>query len=54
MAAKSAGAGRSPELKRRMQGKACFNFKAVDPALFKELAALTKKGFACYKKAGWV
>ena len=36
----------SSELKRRMQGKACFNFKTVDDGLFKELAKLTKAGFA--------
>jgi hypothetical protein len=36
----------SPELKRRMQGKSCFNFKAVDEKLFKELAKLTKVGAA--------
>jgi hypothetical protein len=35
----------SPELKKRMQGKSCFNFKAVDEKLFKELAKLTKSGF---------
>jgi len=35
----------SPELKRRMQGKSCFNFKTVDEKLFKELAKLTKAGF---------
>ena len=34
----------SPELKKRMQGKACFNFKEVDEKLFKELAQLTKIG----------
>jgi len=34
----------SPELKRRMQGKSCFNFKTVDEKLFKELAKLTKAG----------
>lgn len=34
----------SPELKRRMQGKACFNFKKIDPALFEELAELTQMG----------
>src|SRR5512138_1851843 len=34
----------SPELKKRMQGKSCFNFKRVEPDLFKELAGLTKKG----------
>ena len=27
--------GMSPALKKRMQGKACFNFTEVDPALFK-------------------
>jgi hypothetical protein len=36
----------SPELKKRMQGKSCFNFKAVDKKLFKELRALTKAGAA--------
>lgn len=36
--------GISPELKKHMQGKSCFNFKKVEPGLFKELAALTKKG----------
>ena len=36
--------GMSPELKKRMQGKGCFNFKSVDAKLFKELAQLTKNG----------
>ena len=35
-------AGISPALKKHMQGKSCFNFKAVDEKLFKELARLTK------------
>jgi hypothetical protein len=35
--------GLSPDLKKHMQGKSCFNFKAEDKALFAELAALTKK-----------
>jgi len=34
----------SPELKKRMQGKSCFNFKAVDKDLFKQLDALTQAG----------
>lgn len=34
----------SPELKKRMQGKSCFNFKSVEPGLFAELAELTRKG----------
>lgn len=47
-------AGVSPELKARMQGKSCFNFAALEPALFKELAALTKAGYASYKDQGFV
>ncbi len=34
----------SPDLKRRMQGKSCFNFKEVDKKLFSELKMLTKVG----------
>ena len=33
----------SPELKKRMQGKSCFNFKKVEPDLFRELAELTRR-----------
>ena len=47
-------AGLSPELKARMQGKSCFNFTQVDKPLFKQLAALTKAGFASYKEQGFV
>ena len=35
----------SPELKKRMQGKSCFNFKTVEKSLFNELNELTKQGF---------
>ena len=34
----------SPGLKKRMQGKSCFNFKEVDKKLFAELKTLTKAG----------
>ena len=37
--------GMSPELKKHMQGKSCFNFKTVDEKLFKELRILTRAGF---------
>jgi hypothetical protein len=40
----------SPELKKRMQGKSCFNFTKIDAVLFRELDALTRAGFACYRK----
>lgn len=46
--------GISPALKKRMQGKSCFNFTEIDPPLFTELAALTKAGFASYKAQGFV
>ena len=36
--------GISPGLRARMQGKACFNFRAPDEELFRELAALANAG----------
>ncbi|MGA7916753.1 MAG: hypothetical protein WCA00_16080 [Candidatus Acidiferrales bacterium] len=36
--------GMSPELKKHLQGKACFNFSAPNPELFAQLAALTAAG----------
>jgi hypothetical protein len=36
----------SDALAKRQQGKSCFNFKTVEPELFAELAALTKKANA--------
>ena len=34
----------SPELKKRMQGKQCFNFAKPDGALFDELSSLAVEG----------
>ena len=42
----------SPELRRRMQGKSCFNFTKPDYALFRELEELTRAGFADFEAAG--
>jgi hypothetical protein len=42
----------SEKLRARMQGKSCFNFKAADEMLFKELEQLTTKGLALGKEAG--
>ena len=39
----------SPSLRKRMQGKACFNFVSIEPADARELSALTKKGIAGFK-----
>ena len=40
----------SPELKKHMQGKSCFNFKKIEPDLFRELDALTKKSYERFQK----
>ena len=46
--------GISADLKKRMQGKSCFNFKLVDEKLFKEIGKLTKAGLQDYRKAGYL
>jgi len=47
-------AGMSKALRARMQGKACFNFKTPDEALFRELEELTARGFSAVRKTGLV
>ena len=42
----------SPELKKRMQGKSCFNFTSVDPAQVAELKKLAKQGYEEFKTWG--
>jgi hypothetical protein len=39
-----------PILKKRMQGKTCFNFKTIDKELLAELKALTQSAVDDYKK----
>lgn len=46
--------GISPELKKRMQGKSCFNFKVSDQRLFDELSVLTQNSFLSYVSKGYV
>jgi hypothetical protein len=46
--------GMSPALKKRMQGKACFNFTSVDDELFDELRSVTARAYAAWKKLKWV
>ena len=40
----------SPGLRKRMQGKSCFNFTSIDPEHVKELTALTKKSVTRFNK----
>ena len=44
----------SPELKKRMQGKSCFNFKKTEKDLLEELGILTKCEFEKYQEAGYI
>ena len=45
----------SPALKKRMQGKACFNFKThPEPDLLADLNALTKAAFTNWKDKNWL
>jgi hypothetical protein len=46
--------GVSPALKKRMQGKSCFNFTAVDDELFKELESLTAQSIQRLRSEGVV
>lgn len=44
----------SDKLRVRMQGMACFNFQTIEPAMVKELAALTARGLKGFKKLGYL
>ena len=45
----------SPALKKRMQGKTCFNFKTdPEPELIAELKQLTDTGFEQWSEKKWV
>ena len=43
----------SDHLRARMQGKACFNFKAVDEPTFQELDKITREGFSMSRNSGF-
>ena len=38
-----------PALKKRMQGKSCFNFTSIDPALLRALRVLTAEAVASFE-----
>jgi len=43
----------SPELKKHMQGKSCFNFKKLEKALFNELSQLTEQSYERFMKENY-
>jgi hypothetical protein len=44
----------SSNLKKRKQGKSCFNVRTPDGALFAELSDLTKAGLEKYRAKNWL
>jgi hypothetical protein len=46
--------GMSKELKARMQGRSCFNFRAAEETLFAELDGLTAQSIARFRNAGFI
>ncbi|MEN9559871.1 MAG: hypothetical protein RLZZ502_1082 [Pseudomonadota bacterium] len=44
----------SPALLKRMQGKACFNFKKLEPELFDELDAYVVQCLYYYRQSGYL
>ena len=45
--------GTTDGLRRRMQGKSCFNFTSVDETLVAELAALTERAYAAFESPAY-
>lgn len=44
----------SPALKKRMQGKSCFNFVSIDEEHLRELEQLTRKCLDFYRSEGYL
>ena len=42
------------DLRKRMQGKSCFNFKTVDDELFAGLRSLIDAGATRFQQNGWI
>ena len=46
--------GMSNELKARMQGRSCFNFKVAEETLLAELDDLTGRSIAAFRNGGFI
>ena len=44
----------SPELLKHLDGKSCFHFKTLTPALKKHVEAALKLGLEAYRKKKWL
>jgi len=45
--------GLDADLRRRLHGKSCFNFKSVDAATTRRLGQLLQRGLETWKRADW-
>ncbi len=43
-----------PELLKLLKGKSCFHIKQLDAGLEKQIEVALEKGYALYKKRGWI
>ena len=43
-----------PELLKLLKGKSCFHIKQLDAGLEKQIERALEKGYALYKKRGWI
>lgn len=44
----------SPEMKKPLKGKSCFQIKELDKKMEKELEKIVAKSISLFKKEGWV
>jgi hypothetical protein len=44
--------GMPESLRKRMQGKSCFNFRRLDESALGDLGSLVRRGFERYQKDG--
>lgn len=44
----------SPELKKIMKGKSCFNVRTLDVKMMKEIKDIVEKNIKIFKKEGWI
>lgn len=44
----------SPDLRKVLKGKSCFNIKKTNPQLLKEIETILKEGINKYKEIEWI
>jgi hypothetical protein len=44
----------SPELRRRLHGRSCFNFTELNDSILNELSSVTARSVEAFRKAKWL